>query len=89
MAKIEVRKATEQELNRLGCKGWPIWTCEVSKFDWHYDEKETCYVLEGQVTVTAKGQTVSFGPGDIVTFPQGLDCVWDVSAPVKKHYKFG
>ena len=89
MAKIDVHKATDQELKSLGCKGWPIWTCDVSKFDYHYDEKETCYILEGKVTVTSGGQSVSFGPGDIVIFPVGLDCVWDVAAPVRKHYKFG
>jgi len=89
MAKIEVRKATSEELQHLSCKGWPIWTCDVSRFDWHYDQKETCYILEGRVTVTVGGQTIAFGPGDIVVFPQGLDCVWDVTAPVRKHYKFG
>jgi uncharacterized cupin superfamily protein len=89
MAKIEVRKAGEEELKKLGARSWPIWTCPASRFPWHYDEKETCYILEGQVTVSAGQQKVSFGPGDIVVFPQGLDVVWDVSQPVKKHYKFG
>jgi hypothetical protein len=97
MAKIEVHKATEAELKKLGCKNWPIWTCGVSTFPWHYDEKETCYILAGKVTVTVQsdspqagaGQTVSFGPGDLVIFPQGLDVTWDVSEPVRKHYRFG
>ena len=35
------------------------------------------------------GKPVEFGPGDLVTFPEGLDCVWKISKPVKKHYKFG
>ncbi|HOK78353.1 MAG TPA: cupin domain-containing protein, partial [Verrucomicrobiota bacterium] len=43
--KIEVRKPTQQELNSLGVSSWPIWTCGVSTFDWHYDETETCYLL--------------------------------------------
>jgi uncharacterized cupin superfamily protein len=25
----------------------------------------------------------------LVTFPQGLSCVWNVKKAVKKHYKFG
>jgi uncharacterized cupin superfamily protein len=87
--KIEVRKPTQQELNSLGVSSWPIWTCGVSTFDWHYDETETCYLLEGRVTVEAGGKSVSFGKGDLVVFPQGLSCVWKVAEPVRKHYRFG
>ncbi|MDW8311060.1 MAG: cupin domain-containing protein [Verrucomicrobiales bacterium] len=68
---------------------WPVWTCGVSTFDWTYGARETCYLLEGRVTVEAGGQTVSFGQGDLVVFPQGLSCVWKVTAPVRKHYRFG
>lgn len=89
MADIEVTKPTEEQLEKMGVKGWPIWTCDVSRFDWHYDEMETCYLLKGKVTVSAGEQQVSFGPGDMVVFPVGLDCVWDVAEPVEKHYKFG
>jgi hypothetical protein len=85
---IQVRKPTPEEIEKLGAKSWPIWECEPSSFDWHYDDKETCLVLDGQVTVVAPGQTVSFGPGDLVTFPKGLDCKWNVSKAVRKHYKF-
>jgi uncharacterized protein len=87
MAKISVTKPTRAQLAEAS--KWPIWTCEVSTFDYHYDEMETCHVLEGQVTVLAGDEKASFGPGDWVVFPQGMDCVWNVTAPVKKHYKFG
>ena len=33
-------------------KRWPIWTRDVSSFDWSYQDKETCFLLEGEVTVT-------------------------------------
>ncbi len=89
MQPITITKPSAEALGELGVKNWPIWTCEVSTFDWHYDEKETCYLLEGEVTVTAEGQGVTFGKGDLVIFPQGLDCVWDVTQAVKKHYRFG
>ena len=50
---------------------------------------EECYLLEGQVTVeTPDGEKVEFGAGDFVRFPRGLDCVWDISVPVKKHFDF-
>jgi uncharacterized cupin superfamily protein len=84
---IVVRKPTEAEINR--CKTWPTWTCEPSSFDWSYTEKETCLILEGKVTVSDGSGFVTFGPGDLVTFPQDLDCVWNVEEAVRKHYNFG
>jgi len=85
---IIVRKPTEAETSR--CKTWPVWTCEPSTFDWSYTEKETCLVLEGKVTVTGgDNESVSFGPGDLVIFPQDLDCVWHVEEAIRKHYNFG
>ena len=85
--KIEVRKPTEKE--KLQMQKESIWTCDVSEFPWHYDQKETCLILEGEVTVKSKEGDASFGPGDFVLFPQGLDCRWQVKKPVRKHYKFG
>lgn len=73
------------------CKTWPIWTCQTSRFDWDYTQTETCLVLEGQVTVSDRpdtGESVSFGPGDMVVFPVDLKCVWEVTSPIKKHYSF-
>jgi len=68
---------------------WPIWRKEVSKFPWSYDSTETCYFLDGQVTVTPDGGTpVTVGKGDLVTFPQGMSCTWDIHQDVKKHYNF-
>ena len=89
MDPITVRKPTEQELESMGVRSWPIWQCEPSSFSWHYDERETCYILQGKVTVTTDNQTVSFGAGDLVVFPAGLDCVWHVEEPVRKHYRLG
>jgi uncharacterized cupin superfamily protein len=86
---ILVRTPSPAEMQSMGITTWPVWTCGVSTFDWHYTDPETCYVLEGQVTVEAGGQSVSFGAGDLVQFPTGLSCVWKVTAPVRKHYRFG
>ena len=86
---VIVRKANEQE--DAQCKSWPIWTCEASKFDWDYTQTETCLLLEGEVTVSDRpdsGESVKFGAGDYVEFPVGLQCVWEVSKPVRKHYNF-
>ena len=86
---IKVEKLSQDELNKRGVLSWPIWEKEVSRFDWHYDEVEECYFLNGKVTVTTKdGKKVNFGKGDFVTFPNGLSCTWDIKEPVKKHYNF-
>jgi uncharacterized cupin superfamily protein len=87
---IKVEKLSNDELTKRGVFTWPIWEKEASRFDWHYDETERCYLLEGRVTVETKdGKSVNFGIGDFVTFPKGLSCVWDIKKAVKKHYNFG
>lgn len=87
--KILVEKPTVKKLEDLGVTRWPIWTKEISSFDWSYEEREICYFLEGEVTVKTPEGEVSFGKGDLVTFPQGLQCVWHIKKPVRKHYQFG
>ena len=90
MEEIIVKKPSQEQLKKMAVHSWPIWEKEVSRFDWHYDDKETCYLIKGKVTVTAKdGRSVSFGRGDFVVFPKGLDCVWDIKEAVRKHYNFG
>lgn len=83
---IIIKEATETEKSEMLTK--PIWECGVSEFDWYYDSEETCFLIEGEVTVEHGGGSVSFGAGDYVVFPKGLSCVWKVTKPVKKHYVF-
>lgn len=87
--RIKVEKWDTKKLETLKVFDWPIWTKEVSTFDWHYDNQEQCYFLEGQVTVKTLGGEVSIGQGDFVTFSKGLSCTWCVKKPVRKHYRFG
>ena len=89
MSIIVTSPCPESKVEELGIKNWPIWTCEASSFDWTYDDKETCLLLEGEVTVTPEGgQPVKFGAGDLVIFPSGMNCRWDVHQAVRKHYRF-
>ncbi len=85
---IKVEKKDQDTLEKMGVKQWPVWECEPSEFEWHYDQKETCLIIEGDVTVSTADGEVSFGAGDYVTFPQGLDCHWKVNKHVRKHYNF-
>ena len=91
MAHIQVEhEPDEARLTALGVRRWPIWTKEVSVFSWTYDEPETCYFLEGDVIVAPDGgEGVRIGRGDLVVFPAGMSCTWDVRGAVRKHYSFG
>lgn len=88
--KIKIEKPTDEQIDSLGIKNWPIWTKEVSEFPWTYDEKETCLILEGQVFVTPDGgEPVEINVGDLVEFPAGMSCVWKITRGIRKHYRFG
>lgn len=90
MSSIEIQRPARDDLERRGVFGWPIWEKEASTFDWHYDERETCFLLEGRVKVVPTGgEAVELGAGDLVTFPKDMDCTWTITEPVRKHYTFG
>ncbi len=90
MEKIKIQRAVDEKtLKEKGVFDWPVWTKEASEFPWTYDTGETCYFLEGEVTVIPENEApVSIGKGDLVTFPRGMACVWKVHKNVKKHYRF-
>lgn len=86
--KVEHQPSFEY-LNELDVFNWPIWEKEISQFSWTYDDQETCYFLAGNVIVTPNGgQAVQMGKGDLVTFPAGMSCTWEITSDVRKHYCF-
>jgi uncharacterized cupin superfamily protein len=89
MVKFEKRKPTEEEIKTM--KSWPTWESPMPPgFDWEYgSEIETFFVLEGEAEIDSDGDTISFGPGDMVTiYPETGKCKWAVKKQIKKHYKF-
>lgn len=83
------RHPDQSQLNDMGVFNWPVWEKEASTFPWQYDASETCYLLEGEVTVTPDGgEPVTFGAGDLVAFPAGMACTWEIRVAVRKHYNF-
>jgi uncharacterized cupin superfamily protein len=83
------RKPSPMKLEVLGVYQWPIWRKEVSTFPWKYDVQETCYVLRGRFVVTPDGgEPLEFARGDLIRFPKGLSCTWQILEPVEKHYDF-
>ena len=90
MLKVIVKKPDEGQLEELGVSEWPVWVKEASVFDWEYSTPEVAYILKGHAKVTSPflEKAVEFGPGDLVKFPTGLKCTWQITEPIKKHYNF-
>ena len=90
MSEITVEhNVSPAKLDAMNVDAWPIWEKAVSTFDWHYDQGETCYILEGEAVVTTKaGEAVTIQRGDLVRFPAGLDCTWEIVEAIEKHYIF-
>lgn len=78
------------KLEVLGVYDWPIWKKEIARFAWHYSEAETCYILQGRAIITPEqGDPVEIQRGDLVSFPSGLRCTWDILEAIEKHYEIG
>ena len=88
MSQIKIERPKEGDLKSLGIDKWSSWGCEPSTFDWQYDSEEICYILEGRAKVKTPDGEVEIKRGDLVTFPQGLKCTWQVFEAIKKVYSF-
>ncbi len=88
MSEVKIEKPKEEKLRELGVDSWGIWECDPSTFDWSYDSPETCYILEGKAKVKTPAGEVEFGKGDLVRFPEGLNCTWTVIEKIRKRYSF-
>jgi len=83
-------KPSPAKLEVLGVDHWPTWTREAGSFPWRYEQTETCYVLKGRFIVTRYGgEPLELGRGDLITFPAGLACTWEILQPVEKRYRLG
>ena len=88
MKKMHVRKPAKSEID--GTDTWGTWSHAVATFTWSYDEKETCYILEGEANVTdSEGNNIQFTAGDWVIFEQGVTCTWNITKNIRKKYRFG
>lgn len=88
MSEIRIEKPTQEQIDKLGINNWSPWECEPSTFDWEYDCDETAYVFEGRVKVKTNSGEVEINKGDLVTFPKGLQCTWNVIEKIRKVYRF-
>lgn len=84
---IEIEKPDEARLQEV--LQWPVWEKENSEFDWDYTEKEVFYILDGAARLTSDcGQDKTLQAGDLVTVEQGIQVRWQITVPIRKHYKF-
>lgn len=85
------RNVPPAKLEVLWVEHWPTWSKEESEFEWTYEEKEMCYILSGEATVTphGEGEAVTFKRGDLIIFPKGMSCTWKITKAINKHYKLG
>lgn len=79
---------TDNQIEELGIRQWPIWEKEISRFSYVYEEEELCYFLDGIVVIETEQGATTIKKSDYVTFPKGFSCIWDIKKPVRKHYLF-
>ena len=75
---------------QYGIKNWPIGEYEPSIFQYKYNEKEICLIIEGQAIIKSlEGATYNIKSGDFIAFPAGFSCEWEIIRKIKKHYRLG
>ncbi len=83
------RNPSPMKLEVLGVEQWGIWKKEKSTFPWTYHQAETCYIVRGRFIVTPDGgEPMEFKRGDLIAFPKGLSCTWEILEDVEKYYDF-
>jgi uncharacterized cupin superfamily protein len=88
MSEITIEhNVTPVKLDAMDVDCWPTWTKEVSTFEWTYGENEMCYILEGEAIITpVDGEPVTIQRGDLIRFPAGMSCTWQITEAIEKHY---
>ena len=91
MVKVLIKSPCSASLIiQYGIKNWPIWKCDPSNFQWNYNEKEICLIIEGEANIkTEAGEIYFIKSGDLVEFPKGLSCEWQIIKSIKKHFRLG
>ncbi len=85
---VEVRRPPKEEMRAMSVFGRPVWSRDPGPLPWHYDRRETCPTLEGEGAVETAGGTVRGRPGDLVVFPEGLECPGHIQKAGRKHDRF-
>ncbi|ARN57925.1 cupin domain-containing protein [Sedimentisphaera salicampi] len=86
---VKVVKNPSEEL-KAECRNWPVWESPAREFDWFYTETEMALIIEGEVEIFSQDgkESVKLEAGDYAEFPEGLECRWNITKELKKHYEF-
>jgi uncharacterized cupin superfamily protein len=84
--KIDVDQLDLEELKELGVEKWPIAVHDEEKFECFYNKTEQCYIIAGEATIVTEFESITVKAGDFITFPAGLECIWDVDSRIRKHF---
>ena len=73
-----------------GVKSWPIWESDPRTFECKYDKREICLILAGDATLRTSDNNIYYiKPGDLVTLPKDLFCIWTINKSIRKHFRLG
>ena len=84
---ITIKEVSKLEIEKYNILSWSIWSCYISSFDWELSEG-SCLIIQGEVIIKTKLETITISAGDFIIFLKGLKCHWQVIQPIKKHYTF-
>jgi len=84
---IVVETLSPDEARERGILGWPVSKRDVSRFTWHYDATEICYLVAGHARIETEDGNIEVESGDFVRLPAGLECTWDIRERLVKHYQ--
>lgn len=87
MLSLTIREMSfEEAQKRFNIESWRLWEDkDKTPVDWFLEESETCYILKGVLSITVGEEKHILKPGMLVSFPQGLNCIWQlVEVPFAK-----
>jgi uncharacterized cupin superfamily protein len=80
---IKVEALSREEQRARGVDTWPARRHERHRIPVQYQEETVCFVAEGSARIETEDGNVEIEPGDLVTFPEGLDCTWHLREPLQ------
>uniref|UniRef100_A0A0D9XKE6 (S)-ureidoglycine aminohydrolase cupin domain-containing protein n=1 Tax=Leersia perrieri TaxID=77586 RepID=A0A0D9XKE6_9ORYZ len=83
------RRPPESRLSELRVRSWPKWAGGTGRMPVKYDSRQTCYIVKGRAAVgSPELGVIELVPGDLVVFPKGTRCTWDISVHIDMYYAF-
>lgn len=78
---VMIEKATEEQ--KKSFEGLRERCQQSGSVEWYFDEKTVCLVTEGKAIMDHYGERIPVEAGDLLTFPQGYRCQWEIVEPFR------